>query len=420
MLQTMWMWIALACVATKPGAPDGATDSATPPDAGIDTDTGATAENDTGEGAVGMMLGSDPIWVSEDRGYATGGAFADMDGDGGLDLVVGYGNDMEPGPIVVYYNDGGALERTPSWSSAADRFHGHLAIGDVNGDGWPDVAVSRYLGARGFSEPGGVDVYCNEDGILPETPTWSNDGFFSFSVDLGDMDGDGDLDLAVAVGEAYHNDPDHSRVYENDGTGDFGAAPVWTTETPRHSFDVAWADLDADGWPDLTFANHGSGHTMYRNEGGALLAEPAWTAAGDEADFEGNTLASGDVDGDGSVDLVVSDNAQLGGIGRVRMWCGPSLDLCWTSGDAPEYQSAVSLHDVDADGDLDLVAGAWWGAVRVYFNQDGTLESTPSWRSTSDDIVVEAFAWGDVDDDGHPDLAVTDWTESSGNLLYGR
>ncbi len=428
-MQLMWCWFALACVGSKGSGSSHSPDTGTVqgpspdddhPDGGFDTADTSSDSLDTGDEQPLAMLQPSALWVSADQGFGTGVGFADIDGDDALDLVVAYGNDMTPGPLVVYHNTEHALPSMPTWTSATTEYHGHLVVGDVNQDGWPDVAVSRFLGEAGFDQPGGVDVYLNHGGTLAETPSWSSDGFFTFALDLGDMDGDGALDLAVAVGEAYYNEPDVSLVFVNDGFGDFGTTPAWSSDVPRFSFDVAWADLLGDARLDLVLANQAHGHVIFENTDGMLAAEPAWTASGPVTDFEGNTLDVGDVSGDGYNDLVVSDNLQLGGVGRVRMWCGPVFELCWTSEDEPAYQSAVSLFDVDSDGDLDLMAGAWWGSVRMYENVEGMLWGTPNWQSDLDEIVVEGFAWGDVDGDSHPELAVTDWTETGGNQLYGR
>ncbi len=428
-------------------------------------DEGGDEGGDDGE-AAWAPIDAEASWVSIDRGVATGLGWADMDGDGDPDLVVAYGNDIEPGRVVIYDNADGVLPEEPSSETGSDHYFGHLSLGDVDGDGDPDVAVSRFLGDAGWSELGGVQIYLNEGGVLEDVPAWEASGFCSFSVALGDRDNDGDLDLAVAVGEPYRHDPDLSLVYDNDGSGDFGETPSWTMEAPRHAMDVAWADLDDNGFLDLVFATEPDPHVAYLNDDGVLSEEPDWEAPV-EGSFEGNTVDFGDVDGDGLLDLVISDNDQKGGPGVVRLFCGAELALCWTQADEPDYQSAVSLEDVDGDGTLDLVAGAWWGAVRVYLGADGSFESTPSWTSDKEDIVVEAFGWADVDGShwreatvsgeglvevpgrgrvlwveggvagfgylsgpGHieatylepiaRDLAVSDWTKKSGNRLYLR
>jgi len=414
-------------------------------------------------------LATDPFWTSADGGVGTGVGWGDLDADGDPDLVVAYGNDMEPGHLVLYANDDGQLDESPSWESTDAHYFGHLAVGDMDGDGWLDIAVSVLMGDEGWTEPGGVLVFRNENGELGAEPSWSFWGAHTFSLSFGDVENDGDLDLAVAVGEAYFHEPDRSLLFENDGEGEF--AEVWRTERDRHTMDVTWADFDQDGWLDLALANIGSGHVVYRNVEGVLADEPAWEAPGQEEDFEGNTLDWGDANGDGMLDLAVSENHQLGGAGQFRVFCGRgaawNFDLCWESEDEPPYPSALSFEDVDGDGWVDLVGGSWWGAVRVYRNLSGCLAGTPNWTSGDDSLVAEGFAWADADGShwnehewqgtglaqvpgrgrvlwveggvtangwvsgpgawsaaylvaGPRDLAVTNWNEQDGDMIFGR
>jgi len=404
----MWLLWLIACTPDKV-------------DDGFDADTGLLGVDDTSvvdDQGLWSPLEETAAWVSNVDGYGTGGGFADIDGDGDPDLVVAHGNDMVPGHIVVYENEGGILNPEPVWRNRDPAYYGHLSLGDVNNDGWIDLVVSRFLGEDRFDSPGGVELYLNQGGVLEDVPFWEVSGFFTFSVSLGDMDKDGWLDLGVAVGESYENGPDNARVFANDGTGAFGASPVWVAPEPSYSFDVIWADFDGDDWLDLALAQQQSGHIVYRNESGMLSDVPHWQASEEDGPYEGNTLDVGDVNQDGHLDLVVSDNDQQGGVGMVRLWCGPGLELCWSA--TQSYASAVSLHDWDGDGDLDLAYGGWWSPVQIAVNEDGLLSAEPGWTSTKDDIVVEALCWADVDGLPGEELLVTDWTADAGNRLWGR
>lgn len=392
----MFLWPLLACSDRVPADHAASTVATVEADVGPDTGTGDTGlPADTAEVQAFPGLSATPAWITPGGTYATGAAWADLDGDGDGDLIISSGNDMSPGVVEVYENQSGALSETAVWRSTLPQYYGHLSAGDLNGDGHPDLVASLLLGASGFTEVGGLQIFLNDGSGLQDPPAWETRGFDSFANALGDVDRDGDLDLAVAVGEPYRHDPDLSRVYLNDGSADFGEGPAWLTETPRHSLDVAWLDQDGDGWLDLAFANEDTGHTLYHNALGTLETEPTWTAP--EEGFEGNTLDWGDLDADGVLDLVVSDTNQRGGAGAVRAWCGAGLTLCWQAEDTPDYPSAVSLEDVDGDGDLDLAAGAWWGPVRLYENQGGALQTTASWSSTPSEPVVESLAWEDLD-----------------------
>ena len=403
----MWLLWFIGCVSEKL-VEDAVTDTGL-----VASDVREQSRDDTWGG-----LDSAASWVSVSDGYATGGAFADIDGDGDPDLVVAHGNDMIPGHLVVYENSGGQLTEHPVWRNRDAAFYGHLDVGDINNDGWVDVVVSRFLGVDRFDSPGGIEVYLNQGGVLEEIPFWEQEGFFTFSVSFGDMDRDGWLDIAVAVGESYENEPDRARVFRNEDGRGFGEEPVWISPSLAYSFDVAWADFDQDGWLDLALARQQVGHVIYQNQEGVLANTAWWTAAESDGPFEGNTLDVGDVNQDGYLDLVVSDNDQQGGAGAVRLWCGPTLTLCWSM--PQPYASAVSLHDWDNDGDLDLAYGGWWSAVHVVEAESGMLNSTPSWRSAKNDIVVEALDWADVDGLPGTELVVTDWTQLEGNRMWNR
>ena len=211
-----------------------------------------------------------------------------------MDLIVAEGNDMEPGFLRLYENQAGELENTASWNSLEPQYYGHLVVGDVNSDGWTDVAVSRFLGENRFDSSGGVEVFLNREGLFSSTPDWEDSGIYSFSLALGDVDRDGDLDLAVCGGESYFHDPEPSRLYENDGNGLFELS---MTFEPSYRMDTAFVDLDNDGWLDLIFAEQEHPHTVYYNQRPGYSTEPDLELIGDK--FEGNSLDWGDVNGDG-------------------------------------------------------------------------------------------------------------------------
>ncbi|MEN3026608.1 MAG: VCBS repeat-containing protein [Chlorobiota bacterium] len=341
-----------------------------------------------------------PQWESVPQGfYATGLALTDVDGNGLPDVVVACGNDMERQPVVVYANATGLPERQPTWSSADSGYHGHLAVADVDGDGWEDVAVTEYLGEGGFGSPGGVKLYWNRQGRLEEHPSWrARERFHTFRCAWGDVDGDGRPDLAVAGGEAYTLVREPVRVYRNRG-GYLEEVTSWRSAESLIAYDLAWEDINGDGWLDLIVACSRGPSCVFYNRGGQLDTLPGWRAA--ETEFA-NSLAVGDVDGDGWVDVVISFNRQLGGSGTVALFRNRSGELerlpSWRSRFSG-YGSGVALVDLDGDGDLDLLTGAWWDTVRIYQNEAGNFAPEPQWSSQTRS-VVEAFAIADVNADG--------------------
>jgi hypothetical protein len=373
-----------------------------------------------------------PTWQSTPQGdVSTGCAFRDLNGDGYPDLIVANGNDIARQHLVVYRSQGGVLPATPTWTSADVDYHGHLDLADVDADGILDCAVAVYLGASGFSSPGYVKLYRgNGDATFSANPVWtSQDRFYCFSVSFGDVDLDGRPDLACTAGESYNRQKERLRLYRNVG-GTLGTLPYWLSADTRYSLDVTWGDVNGDGYPDVAYACESNPTVtdpvtypseVYLGNGTTLAANPGWRSQ-DGHDYS-NTLAFGDVNGDGWLDLAIADNNQLQGgaeYGRTKLFLNdgsghlgalPSWTSLWSG-----YGSNVSWVDADHDGDLDLAAGSWWGPVRLYENAGGALPGSPTWQSATGS-VIENIAWEDADNDGR-ELMLSNFTGNGSRKLF--
>jgi hypothetical protein len=347
-----------------------------------------------------IPLETSPSWRSTEIDvYSTGAVFGDMDGNGFLDLVVSNGNDMIKAPNFVYFNYNGRLDTTAGWASANSEFSGHCALGDIDKDGYLELAVSNYT--ENSWRKTVVQLYDNVNGSLSATPTWSSaDSMHTFACAFGDADGDGDLDLAVACGEAYNHYYERNRIYYNHN-GVLETTPSWVSGDSGHFYDVEWGDVDRDGDLDLAFISSGGPIRIYKNYGDSIETFPSWKS---KLTDNGNSLTWGDLNNDGYLDLAVANNTQLSGSGYFEAYLNYSgvLDTLpfWTSS-TKGYGSAVSLCDADNDGDKDLAAGRWWDYSAVYENIGGNLTNNPAWSCMSSyESVVEEMVWADIDGDG--------------------
>ncbi len=217
---------------------------------------------------------------------------ADLDGDGILDLVID--NREAEGLLILRGLDGGRFE-TPGMfiGVGGDPYRG-MAIGDINGDGKPDLVTPN---------PGEIGVLINRTGddmaftqappVLAETP---------FAIGLGDFNGDGALDILAA------SDEGSSRVelFFGDGSGGFEGGENASFQVARGGKNLVVGDFNGDGLQDAAIASYRSSDVLVLLGGRSELQ--TGILPGGEHPWG---LAAGDFDGDGKDDLVITDDASF-------------------------------------------------------------------------------------------------------------
>jgi hypothetical protein len=360
-------------------------------------------------------------------------ALEDMDGDGHPDLVVAVApNPDTSGPsggVNVFPGKGDGTFGAPVYHAAASApagpFIEALDVADLNGDGKPDIVLGDFRQYGGDDDGlGGVFVLLNQGGGA-FAPAAHYASVPVNSVAVGDLNGDGKPDLAL-VGTAFDAFTVHRlSVLSNQGDGTFGA-PVdvtdFTVDTPAV---VAIVDLDGDGKLDIAVTHGGAVSVFVNQGGGAFLAPVDYTVGPDTC-----SVVAGDVNGDGKPDLVVSwlSNSGTGGV-SVLMNDGDGTlasPAAYGSGAYALSGNAfpLILVDLNGDGKPDIVADGQ-GGIGVYFNKgDGTFTDpvvfplgTGSGEYLGNTLFQKGIVAGDANGDGRPDLLVVDGPNGDVNVL---
>ena len=225
-------------------------------------------------------------------------AWGDADNNGTLDLVsAGRG-----GALAVYLNRAGNLSPSPDFATVYTGNVTGLAWCDLDQDGFPDVVSGNEM------EPSRA-YHNNRDNTF--SFLWAS-GFASrtTSVACADYNGDSYPDLAIG------NDGEPTVVFEN-AAGNLGAGPVWSSPTIRRTSSVAWGDWNNDGYPELALGNLGEPDQVFSNLASSPGLPRLFWSWGSAESQQTTGVAWGDSDGDGYLDLAVSqDGAGSSGIYR--------------------------------------------------------------------------------------------------------
>lgn len=348
-----------------------------------------------------IPYGNSPSWEGCTGYYSTGGGFADINKDYTLDFIVSNGNDMQREKNAIHFNINGVIEINPSWLSLDLEYSGHLSINDFNNDGYIDFAVSNYLGPQWFSSPGNVVIYKNLNGSVLQSPFWkSKDSTYNFSCDFGDVDGDGYAEIAIAGGERYTNKKEYIKIYKNNG-GVFDSLPYFKSYYKYYAYDVLFYDVNNDHWLDLIVACDGEKNLIFYNYFGEIEAIPSWTSNDQEGSIQ---LDVGDIDNNGFADLIFANNGQMNNPSNLKIYLNqngfPNQTPNFILDPIKNYYSTVSLCDIDYDNDLDIGAGGWWEPLVVFENFNGFFHNTPDWQwipSNPNHLVCEKVTFTEID-----------------------
>jgi len=343
-----------------------------------------------------------------DSDYSCAVALGDVDGDGDLDII--FANWSYPaggGQNTLYLNNSaGVFTDATSTNLPADSGYSiAVALGDVDGDENLDIIFANFDYQNRLYLNSGNGTFTNDTSNLPADSDGSED------VALGDVDGDDDLDIIIA-------NTDQNRLYLNNGSGEFTDAT--STKLPLdndYSQGVALGDMDDDGDLDIIFANRFEQNRLYLNNGGGVFtdATSSFPAYSDSS----SGVALGDVDGDEDLDIIFANGYPWDEQNRLYLNNGGGAFIDATATNLPAHgdqSTSVALGDVDGDGDLDIIFANADQQNRLYLNNGGGAFTD----ATSINLPVDSddsrdVALGDVDGDEDLDIIFANYDQ---NKLY--
>jgi len=415
------------------------------------------------------VVESNQSGASFGRVVATAG---DINKDGLSDTIVGApfydSGEADEGAVFVYL---GGDDGSP-WMAQSNQAGAHFGAavstaGDINGDGYSDFLVGAPEYTQTTSHCGAVFVYAGgaTSPVSPYAVYYGAhaDAMFGASVaPAGDINKDSFGDIIIGSPTFENGSTDEGAAYVYMGAAS-GLTLIWTCEGNvaggYYGVSVSTAgDVNNDGASEIIV-----GASMFSdgqaNEGAAFLyagsatgpaATPVWTAQSNAAEaFFGYSVATaGDVNGDGYSDVIIGAYAYDGAVtnsGAAFVWHGggdylgdngtpANADWVEEGTQADSYFGvSVSLAgDVNSDGYADVIVGAPYmdagltdeGRAYVYLGTNTGLEATPSWMDDGDQAEAKygmcVATAGDINGDGHSDVAVGAYQYDNGQTNEGR
>ncbi|MCC6321207.1 MAG: VCBS repeat-containing protein [Phycisphaerales bacterium] len=344
--------------------------------------------------------------ITSAANFADEVVLADIDRDGDLDAVV----ISEVDNTVAWY------ENTKNFAAPWDQ---HIigtatsdprgvAVGDVNGDGRPDVVVASF-------NDNSIRAFRSD--TTPDAGTWAFDVVSTTSVGaqsvaLADLDHDGDLDIIAAS-----SSDDTVSWYQNSSS--FPA--TWTEHIIDAALDgavcVAAADMDEDGDIDITAAAFNQGQVVYYLNDGSPTS--GWTRQL-IANLPGATrVALGDLNQHSRPDVAAASSSAGMLLRCINM--GNTVWAVSTLSSSLASPSGVSIADLDSNGRPDILASTSTdNSLHVFDNQNEGATFTHRLIAGAGMVRPTSIVAGDIDNDGDNDVLASSSGDDKVSLFVNR
>jgi hypothetical protein len=335
--------------------------------------------------------------------HLTGLAVGDFNGDGKPDIAV---TDNAQKQVVVYLNTGNGSFSSPITTTIqmGGLGAGAIVVGDFNEDGKQDLIVGTVAGPQA-----NIVLAGNGDGTFTQGQTIPGSfGFFNAAV--ADINHDSHLDLiAGGNGTLY--------VFLGDGHGNFTLQP-FTNQGPSDAFfGVVAGDFNSDGKIDFVATAFNANNLRYfAGNGDGSFATPSTLS--NSTIFNPQFLASADFDGDGKPDLLLgsADIASIileNGNGTFQLKSIPFLATPLPVSPLPTTAGppVVAAADMDGDGKIDaVVADSSSNSINVFLNDgSGKFPQTVPDFTASLPAAYNQLQIADLNGDGLPDIIATNY-----------
>jgi Bacterial Ig-like domain (group 3)/FG-GAP-like repeat len=296
-----------------------------------DSDTGLVAvQLGNGDGSfqpsIAYTVGTDPVFVTA----------GDLNGDGNLDLIVA--NSNENNISVLLGNGNGTFQSPVDTPTGAGPIS--IAVGDFNSDGQLDLAIANFNSQN-------ISILLGKgDGTFQSQVVYTV-GSSPSSIKVGDFNCDGNLDLVTT-----NSSSNNLAIFLGNSDGTFRAPTFYATGSLPSGISVG--DFNHDGKPDLATANAYSNNVsvLMGNGDGTFNTQTLYAT-----DSFPVSIAVADFDGDGNLDIATAnaDHGTLsillgGGDGTFKT----AIEYAANSG--PENPTSVAAGDFNGDGEIDLVS----------------------------------------------------------------